>query len=532
MLKTLWYYVLRLLPFLALVLLYTTVAGRQPARCRITPALPDDNAEYAPVKAPETTVRWQGEMAGEATQDSVILQARLTEDGKVRSGDVRGCAGVGTFALATDQDFAQASRTRWQVASIENDYLIKAKISDLEPGTRYYYRLLSGPDADSAEAGPTGTFRTLDPPGVSRGVRFVVVTGMNRFAFLAASLKDLAFKERGLGFPGLATIMEHEPDFFVATGDSVYYDTPFIGRAESREEMRAKWHRQFSTPRFAALFRQVPTYWEKDDHDFRYEDADPYGQFEPSAHLGAEVFLEQVPVADPEIKDPLTYRTYRVNDLLQIWLLEGRDHRDPNMDPPGAGKTLWGEEQKAWLKETLLASDATFKILISPTPMVGPDDTRKGVQGGFLAPYFGGRPLGQGDDMRKRDNHLNAYGFKDEGDAFFDWLEENGFLDKNLFIVCGDRHWQYHSVHPDGFEEFSVGALVDANARLGPKPGDNGSTDPEGLISQPYSQAEPSGGFLEVTVRPPQRGEPATIDFSFYDEHGAFLYRARKQPSP
>jgi alkaline phosphatase D len=144
-------------------------------------------------------------------------------------------------------------------------------------------------------------------------------------------------------------------------------------------------------------------------------------------------------VADPNTLHPLTYRTYRVNDLLQIWLLEGRDHRDPNTDPPRPDKTLWGEEQKAWLKETLLASDATFKILISPTPMIGPDDTHKGVQGGFLAPYFGGKPLGQGDDKTKRDNHLNTYSFKDEGDAFFDWLEENGFLEVTVRPPHGEE---------------------------------------------------------------------------------------------
>ena len=408
MLNAHWRSIRRLLPFLALALLCTTVLGCQPDRCQVTPALPADSADYAPIDVPETTLRWQGEMAGEVSQDSVILQARITEDGQIRSGDVRGCPGVGAFVLSEDQSFAQAFRTRWQVASAENDYQIKTGVSGLEPGTRYFYRLLSGADAGSVEAGPTGTFRTLDPPGISREVRFVVVTGMNRFAFLAATLKDLAFKDRELGFPGLEAILKHEPDFFVATGDSVYYDTPFVGRAESREEMRAKWHRQFSTPRFAALFQQVPTYWEKDDHDFRYEDADPYGPFEPSAQLGAEVFLEQAPVADPNTQNPRTYRTYRVNDLLQIWLLEGRDHRDPNTDPPGPNQTLWGEEQKAWLKETLQASDATIKILISPTPMIGPDDTRNGIQGGFHAPNYGGNPLGHCDDKIKRDNQHNA----------------------------------------------------------------------------------------------------------------------------
>jgi alkaline phosphatase D len=42
-------------------------------------------------------------------------------------------------------------------------------------------------------------------------------------------------------------------------------------------------------------------------------------------------------------------------------------------------------------------------------------------------------------------------------------------------------------VHPSGFEEFSVGALVDANSRVGRKPGDVMSTDPQGLVTQLYS---------------------------------------------
>jgi alkaline phosphatase D len=481
-----------------------------------------------PIEIPEGTVPWQGEMAGEVTQDSVILQARLSADGKVRASDVKGCPGLGSFVLSTDSEFQQTFGTKWMIASPENDYMVKLQVTSLEPGTRYYYRLLSGPDVDSLKMGPVGTFRTLDPRGISRQVRFVIVTGMNRFAFLANSLKDLAFRERGLGFPALESIVAHEPDFFVSTGDSVYYDTPFVGRADSLDEMRAKWHRQFSTPRFAALFQRVPTYWQKDDHDFRYEDSDPYGPFEPSPQLGARVFLEQVPVVAPDDENARTYRTYRVNDLLQIWLLEGRDHRDANTKIPGPDKTLWGAEQKAWLQETLLASDAAFKILISPTPMVGPDDTRKGIQGGFLAPYFGGKPLGQGDDMRKRDNHLNAYGFKDEGDAFFQWLSQHRFQDQNFYIICGDRHWQYHSVHPSGIEEFSVGALVDANARLGPKPGDDQSTDPDGTIAQLYAQDEPSGGFLEMTVHPSEGGTPETAEFAFYDEQGRKLYSVEK----
>jgi len=504
---------------LVLIYLYAQLGDEK------VPELPIDNQDYIRVKLPRKSTRWQGEMAGEVKQDSVILQARLTKTGKVWLGDVAGEPGVGAFVISKSPDFQDAYRTRWMVATSENDYILKTKVSSLDPGTQYFFKLLSGPDVGELAYGPTGTFKTFSLEGVSEQIRFVAVTGMNRFAFRALALTKLNFRDLSLGFPALETILSHRPDFFISTGDTVYYDSPFFGRGKDLESMREKWHRQFAIPRFESLFLNVPTYWQKDDHDFRYEDSDPHGPNDPSPELGSYVFLEQVPVIDPLDGDPKTFRTYRVNDLLQIWLLETREYRDPNTDPPGPEKSMWGVEQKAWLHRTLLESNAVFKILISSVPMVGPDDEMKGVQGGILAPYFGGRPLGQEGDDRKRDNHTNKYGYLDEGNAFFDWLAENNFLEKNFYILCGDRHWQYHSVHPSGFQEFSVGALVDANSRLGPKPGDEQSTDPQSLVNQVYNQSEASGGFLEVTIYPPNGDTPAVVEFVFYNVLGDELYR-------
>ena len=171
-------------------------------------------------------------------------------------------------------------------------------------------------------------------------------------------------------------------------------------------------------------------------------------------------------------------------------------------------------EQRAWLERTLLESDATFKVLISPTPMIGPDDAEQA-----------GRPA-EGHDALKRDNHANPAGFQYERDSFFGWLIDNRFLEEqNFFIVCGDRHWQYHSIHPTGFEEFSTGALVDANSRLGRRPGDPESTDPEAMIEQPYAQSERSGGFLHITISP---GVRPIATFLFHDERGVLLHTVEK----
>jgi hypothetical protein len=42
----------------------------------------------------------------------------------------------------------------------------------------------------------------------------------------------------------------------------------------------------------------------------------------------------------------------------------------PNEMPDGPDKTNWGKEQVNWFQQTYKASYVTFKILISPTPIM------------------------------------------------------------------------------------------------------------------------------------------------------------------
>ena len=467
----------------------------------------------AEVPFPDMT-NGQGEMSGEVTTTSVILQSRLTVGSELVEGDVPGTEGMAHFELSTTSGFEDSFESDWMTATPDYDFIVKTQVDGLNPGTRYYYRLVYGPNQDLVRAGPTRTFETLDGAEVASEVSFVVVTGMNYSAFQ----RRYVGPDKALGYPALATILDMRPDFFVGTGDNVYYDSGG-SPARTPAELRQKWHEQFVQPRYVDMFAEVPTYWEKDDHDYRFNDSDntdestnPAAGPEPSVELGIATFLEQVPVADPAAPNPITYRTHRVNQDLQIWLVEGRDYRSPNTMPDAPDKTLWGAEQLTWLERTLLESDATFKVLISPTPMIGPDDVELQVSYGGL----------------KRDNHSNPTGFMYERDAFFATLIDSGFLeDQNFYIITGDRHWQYHSIHPTGFEEFSSGALVDGNSRIGRSPGDPESTDPDALIVQPYTQTEASGGFLHVTVSP---GARPTAAFRFYDERGVLLHTVEKIP--
>ncbi len=473
----------------------------------------------------------QGILAGEVSTHSVILQSRLTQSDTLIQGDLPGQEGTGYFEWARDSTFNDPQRTPLLRARAQDDYILKVEVDGLQPGMRYYYRLHYGTTDAPDRLSPVGTFRTLPGATSNEKVSLIVVTGMNYYRFHYGNYdRDEAYAgpDKSLGYPALEAIRKREPDYFIGTGDNVYFDHPdersmqrareegknphpggYEGKAVSDEAgICRKYHEQFRQPRFVQLFREVATYWEKDDHEYRFNDADPHRDFPISHELGIRSFREQLPVVPPGDSLSPTYRTHRMNADLQIWLLEGRDYRSDNTMPDGPDKTIWGAAQLDWLKSTLQESDATFKIIISPTPLVGPDD-------GY-----------------KSDNHTNPKGFRHEGDAFHRWLAQHDFPGRNLYIVCGDRHWQYHAQHPDsGIEEFSTGALVDNNSRPGRKAGDPESTDPEGRIRQFYIQDSPetaSGGFLEITVE--RVGESPLARFRFFDEKGKLQYELEKLP--
>ena len=380
-----------------------------------------------------------------------------------------------------------------------DDFSFHLSLESLRPSTRYEYRLwIQGSEGGSVRPSRTFQFTTAPNPADLQDVSFLATTCFNHARM--RDLKEDVWPVRGFRmYRGILDRVgkgELKFDFAVFNGDTVYLDkqNPDYRRgvAQRREDMRARFFDTYLTPLSREFFGQFPAYFLKDDHDWRFNDADPvlnsqrisgtglfqvrkYYRGPPGPFLGKKIFEEMNPVGQGPSRPP--YRTFRWGRGLQIWLLEARECRYPNarqlkrygikgLVPPAESHSdgmlyypdycgtpseeqAWGEKQFSWLIETLKASDAYFKIIVSPTPVLGPDQK--------VYWRVGWNPL-----RRKQDNHVTR--FRQEFTRFLRAVREEGL--ENLYFVSGDRHFLWHSRYQarDGqfsLDEFGPGPFAD-----------------------------------------------------------------------
>ena len=381
---------------------------------------------------------------------------------------------------------SEAERMREAQAS---DYSVRVRLESLHPETQYYFRMwIRGEDTEQVRAGRVHQFTTAPNREGFQDVSFLAAT-----CFHHGKMKDL---REGVwpveGFRMYRAILDRVKagqlsfDFAVINGDAVYLDKQgnhYRTRpAHAAAGMRARFFDTYLTPLARDFFARFPAYFLKDDHDWRFNDADPvfnaaaspgrsyldvrkYYRGPPGPYLGKQIFEELHPLERGARSTP--YRTFRWGKGLQIWLLESRECRYPNarqlgryrirgLVPPRENprgpflyypdycgvpsqEDFWGEKQFSWLLEGLKKSDAHFKIIISPTPVLGPDQKIYAQVG--LNPF-----------RRKQDNHVVR--FRLEFSRFLRALEAEKL--RNIYFVSGDRHFLWHSRYQTREGEFSL----------------------------------------------------------------------------
>ncbi len=436
---------------------------------------------------------------GEVTQKSAIIWTRLTSipelnlagtpwpSSKKKSsiqvipkgntladmnGAVPGSKGRVKLTYWPSSAPSNEQQTDWVEVDTDADFTHQFRLAGLSPGVAYQLKVQS--QSIEGHEGETivGRFKTAPLAADSRGVSFAVVTGQDY------PRRD----DKANGHKIYPLMQDLNLDFFVHTGDIEYYDKP-MPFAPNIALARFKMNRLFALPYQKRFQNVTPSYFIKDDHDTLKNDCWPgqtYGDL--TWENGLAIFKEQFPVGETP------YRTVRWGKDLQVWLVEGRDFRSSNKLPDGPKKTIWGEQQKQWFFKTVSDSDATFKILISPTPLVGPDRTGKG------------------------DNHANK-AFETEGNQLRKFISQQD----NMFVCCGDRHWQYVSVDPvTGVREFSCGPTSNNHA--------SGWSNKNRSPMHQYLNV--IGGYLSVKIEHAD-GQPVAI-FTHFGTDGKLLNEDRQ----
>jgi alkaline phosphatase D len=316
--------------------------------------------------------------------------------------------------LAADPGFQTLVRERVLRARARHDFTLRARVGGLEPATRYWYRFVAV-EGDVVVQSRVGSFLTAPDPRAAAPLRFVV-SGDSNHGFTSRN---------GLDFYVLAAAAAEQPDFFVYYGDTIYADSgvlPGGADAVTLDEYRTVHRLTRSDPHLQELLATTGTFSGWDDHEVR-NDYDGETVEPERFAAGARAFFEYLPLRPrPGTRNFRTDRTVRWGRDVELFFLDGRQFRSaerfcnasspdgpeapdtlfspfaededivaqvlpPDLleaasalllpsDPDCAqqlladpGRTLLGRAQLARLKRQLLASDATFKILVNSVPI-------------------------------------------------------------------------------------------------------------------------------------------------------------------
>ncbi len=300
---------------------------------------------------------YHGVASGDPTPNAVIIWTRVTPD-------VPGVVN-GTWQVATDTLFTNVIQSGVFSTDSNKDYTVKVDVGGLQPNTCYFYEFTTG-DIHSL----TGRTKTAPVGGSSQ----------LRFAFVSC-----ADYPAGYYNAYNAILKRNDIDAVLHLGDYIYeYKDGVVGTI--REQLPdheiiqlADYRLRYSTikldPMLMRLHQQFPfiTVW--DDHETANNSyRDGAGNHTPATEglwtdrkaAAQQAYDEWLPIRLPEPgNENKIFRKFSYGNLADIFMLDTRLYARTKQSnsPDDTSKHIIGDEQLNWLKDALIHSTATWKIL-------------------------------------------------------------------------------------------------------------------------------------------------------------------------
>lgn len=343
-----------------------------------------------PAQAELTAQPILGIQAGDVTANSAVIWARGDRESRM------------VVDFSTSPTFKERVETRRgpQVSAV-TDFTGTVELSRLRPDTTYYYqvRFVSGKIApwSGTLQGLIGRFRTAPFIGQARSVRFVWAADMAGQGWgRNPNLKITAFDGEEIqgGYVIFDVMRKLQPDFAIFSGDMIYADNPIpptkpipesVGGgtwvndppkdfiAVSLDEFRANWKYNLGDSKFQRFLAETPIYVQWDDHEVSNNwypteilTAVPYNGLPARdlAQRAKQAFFEYNPIRGEQI-----FRNYNYGRHLELFLLDERSFRGPNDKNTEPSLKMLGEDQLQWIKQSLQATQATWKVIASDDPL-------------------------------------------------------------------------------------------------------------------------------------------------------------------
>jgi alkaline phosphatase D len=377
-----------------------------------------------------------------ASVPSVTIGSRPRVTHGVASGDVEASSAVVwsrcdqtarmVVEWSEDEGFGTRRHRVGPVAGPEADFTAKLLLQDLPPGRRIFYRVGFEDRQGVAGDWEIGSLVTA----ATRRERPSEV----HFVWSGDTCgQGYGIDESRGGMLTYRSMLAQEPQFFVHSGDTIYADNALPAEmrlpdgtlwknrvteekskvAESLTEFRGNYRYNLLDAHVRRFNARVPMFAQWDDHEvlnnwypgellpvsagYRVRDVNLL------AARSRQAFFESLPIRNhPERQ---VYRRIRRGPQCELFFLDLRSYRGPNgpnRQPVSGPETDYlGRTQLAWLKESLVASTATWKFVCSDMPLGllvrdGADAFENGANGD-------GIPLGRELEVASLLRHLRDH---------------------------------------------------------------------------------------------------------------------------
>lgn len=324
-----------------------------------------------------------GVQCGDVTADRAIVWSRTDRPARM------------LVEYSTRESMANALRIVGPAAIETTDFTARVDLTGLPAGQRIFYRV-SFQDLENTRivSEPVGgSFRV--PSRQKRDVTFVWggdVVG-----------QGWGINPEFGGMKIFESMRRAQPDFFIHSGDAIYADNLIVPEvklddgsvwknltapekskvAETLDEFRGNYRYNLMDEPLRRFNADVPMLAQWDDHEVRNNwypgqrlDDDARYTIKSVDLLAARArraFLDYMPLRFDPLDPERIYRAFPQGPSLEVLMLDERSYRGPNTtnrQPARSEETTFlGSAQVRWLKERLLQSRATWKVIASDMPL-------------------------------------------------------------------------------------------------------------------------------------------------------------------